>query len=272
MIIDGRQIAQNILDTLKPQVLNLKSKGITPHLSIILIGENASSESYIKQKKLKGEEIGVEIEVHKFDEISEEKLLEIIKDLNNKKEIHGIIVQRPMPPQINKQAISESILREKDVDGFAPNSPFDAPVALAVLKILEEIGIGKNDLIDKRITIIGKGETAGGPIIKLFSKLEIPFQTINSQTENPDEIINISDIVISAVGKEGIIRKDNIKENAILIGVGMFSKNGKLKSDYEVEEIEGKSSFYTPTPGGVGPVNVAFLMSNLIKAAENLSA
>ena len=167
---------------------------------------------------------------------------------------------------------------DKDVDGFCESTPFDAPVALAVWRILKEVfkQIGDQDILledwvkAKKVAIIGKGQTAGMPIITFFKKKGLPLTIIDSKTDNKSEIIQNADIIISAVGKDSVITKEMIKDDVILLGVGMHrGTDGKMQGDYEEGEISSKASFYTPVPGGVGPVNVAMLLSNLLKAAEN---
>jgi methylenetetrahydrofolate dehydrogenase (NADP+) / methenyltetrahydrofolate cyclohydrolase len=270
MKIDGKIIASEILNSLKPQVDKLKEQNIIPALAIILIGNNESSKSYIKQKELKATEIGAKIELFHFEKINQDELLELINKLNNEQNIHGIIVQRPLPTNIDKQTISSAIYPQKDVDGFNKESAFDAPVAKAVIQILNQTA--GNNFKSKNIVVIGKGETAGGPIIESLIKLGINPIVIDRQTQNPEELIKKADIIISAVGKENTVKLNLINTNQILIGVGLFSKDGILKGDYEVSEIENKVKFYTPTLGGVGPVNVAFLMQNLVNAATKLSS
>jgi len=172
MKIDGKHIAQKILDDLKPKINSLKNNGIAPTLAIILIGNNKSSQVYIKQKQIKADEIGVIVKLFEFEEIEDDRLLTLIKKLNNDAGIHGIIVQRPLPKNINKNKISNAIEKNKDVDGFREDSKFDAPVALAVVKILNSIGI--NRLNDKKITVIGKGETAGFKSSSIFCAICFP--------------------------------------------------------------------------------------------------
>lgn len=155
----------------------------------------------------------------------------------------------------------------KDVDGFSDESKLDAPVAEAVIEILKSIEI--NDLSKKKIVVIGKGETAGGPMIKLLDKMELDFEVIDSSTNNPDKLIKNAEIIISAVGKENILNPGLLNKNQILIGIGLLMKEGKLKGDYDPSEIENKVKYFTPTLGGIGPVNVSILMRNLIKAINN---
>ncbi len=265
MKIDGKQIASEILENLKPEVQKLKQKGVTPTLAIILIGNDAASHSYIKQKKLKGEEIGAEIKLFHFESTSEKDLLKLISKLNNDPSIHGIITQRPLPDSFDRDKISHSVSVQKDVDGFNNESKFDAPLALAVIEILNSLGL--SDLSDKKIAVIGKGETAGGPTIKLLDKMEVTFDVIDSQTPDPNELIRKADIIISAVGRGDVLKPEVLNQNQVLIGVGLFLEDGKLKGDYSEEDVQNKVKLYTPTLGGVGPVNVACLMHNLVLAA-----
>ncbi len=285
MKIDGREIADHIFENLKKRVEKLKKKNIIPHLHIITLTTDSASESYVWQKKKKGEEIGAKITVENLDPAtSTDSLLEMINKLNNEKEVHGIIVQRPFSPQIDEEKIANSIDPEKDVDGFHPESKFDPPISESVLKILEqvyahtyEVKASPTSQVDfigwlksKKIAVVGRGVTAGGPIIKTLQKLGVQPLMVTSRTENKQEILRNSDIIISAVGKSNTLKGEDIKNGVILVGVGMFKgEDGKFHSDYKEDEIKNIASFYTPTPGGVGPVNVAMLLSNLVKASEN---
>lgn len=267
MKIDGKKIAEEILDELKLRVKNLKEKGITPTLAIILVGDNPESKSYVEQKELKGNSIGINISVHSINSnVTENELLGKIKELNDDSNVHGIIVQRPLPNGITNDVVNNSIKPEKDVDSFGPSSPFNPPIAEAVIKILDSIDL---DWKKKNIVIIGKGETGGGPIIKTFEKNNISFTAIDSKTENPRQFSKLADVIISAVGKR-VIKNEDIKKGAVLVSVGISTDSeGKMKGDYSGNEIKDTASYYTPTPGGVGPVNVAMLLKNLVEAAEN---
>jgi methylenetetrahydrofolate dehydrogenase (NADP+)/methenyltetrahydrofolate cyclohydrolase len=279
MKINGKEIAQDILDNLKKRVGELEEEGITPHLAVVLIGDDESSKAYVRQKELKANEIGAAITIHRFkNNFTESELLDLINELNNDPIVHGIIIQRPLPPHIDKNKVTNFTNIHKDVDGFCDNTPFDAPVALAVWRILKEVYIqlGNADITleewvkSKRVTIMGKGQTAGMPIITFFDKRDLPITVIDSKTENKDEILQNTDILISAVGKEHVISDEIIKNDVILIGVGMHrGVDGKMHADYSEENISTKAAFYTPVPGGVGPVNVAMLLSNLVKSCEN---
>jgi methylenetetrahydrofolate dehydrogenase (NADP+)/methenyltetrahydrofolate cyclohydrolase len=153
---------------------------------------------------------------------------------------------------------------KKDVDGFVENSPFDVPIAQAIFTILKHIGITVNN---KKVVIVGRGETAGKPIAQAFAKQQCATSIIHSQTPNPKEIMKSADILISCVGKERVVAATAVKPGAILISVGLWrAEDGRLHGDYEENEIKDIASFYTPTPGGIGPLNIASLMQNLVKA------
>lgn len=311
MKVDGRQIAAKIYEGLQSRVGELKKIGITPHLTVILIGKNPASVTYVNQKQKWGKYIGAEITILRYPEsVSIEELTKKIQQLNTDPGNHAILVQRPVPQQIDTKTLALLVNPEKDVDGFHPSSPYTLPLPLAVLKILEEIykkeirrqrGVTdveglpaarsslklaslerarregnfwqdpehQNWLKSQDIVILGKGATAGGPILKYLNKLGVYPTQIDSKTPSPDELIKKADIVISAVGKSNTITPKKIKKGAILVGVGIFrGEDGKLHGDYDEASIKNTASFYTPTPGGVGPVNVAMLLDNLLNTAE----
>jgi methylenetetrahydrofolate dehydrogenase (NADP+)/methenyltetrahydrofolate cyclohydrolase len=282
MKIDGKQIALEIFEELKIRVEKLKDlRGITPTRAVILIGNDASSIAYIKQKELKAKEIGAQIKIYKFDEdVLEAKIEALIKNLDANNKIHGIILQRPAPKQINADKLVKFISPKKEVDGFGIDSPYDVPVAKAVFVMLEKVFDNLNErgnflywLKTKDIVVLGKGETAGMPIINAFDNSMIEIEVIDSKTENKEELIKNADILISAIGKINIIDTNLLKTGVILIGIGIsVNDEGKTRGDYDIEKVSEIASFYSPTPGGVGPVNVASLMQNLVEAAEIQSA
>lgn len=275
MKLDGREIAADIIDSLQKRTEKLKDKKIVPHLLIIMAASDPRTKSYVKQKLLRAKQIGAKITLKKVSKkISEEDLLNLVRKANKDKKIHGIIIQRPLPKQIHEDAIANAVTAQKDVDGFNPKSEFAAPVALAVLKFIERV---KQDNImeflkAKKITVVGKGTTAGKPVINLLRKLKLNPKIIDSKTKSEErkKILKTSDLVISCVGKR-ILSVTDIKKGVFLIGIGMHPEDEKLHGDYNADEIKNKASFYTPTPGGVGPVNVSMLMKNLVEAAENSS-
>lgn len=310
MKIDGKKISTEINENLKRRVEKLKEKNITPGLAIILVGEDPASKAYVGRKELKAKEIGANVNIYHFPATAnQEELLHLINKLNSDSSIHGIIVQRPLPPQDDGNIISTKTDPKKDIDSFHPDSPYPMPLAAAVLKILEEVykeGVAQEEgfptartrysatntsgalvgrkpatgpqslflkwLKSKKIIIIGKGETGGGPTIKMLKDMGIEPEVIDSKTTNPKEIAKKADILISTVGKSNIVKPEMLKKNVILVSVGLHrAEDGKLHGDYEEDEIKHIASFYTPTPGGVGPVNVTMLLENLLSAAENLN-
>ena len=277
MKIDGVRIAEKIFEDLKSRVGELRKNNITPKLAVVLVGENSASEAYIAQKQLRIKEINADIEIIRFPvEISSETLIDKIRELNLNSQTHGIIVQRPLPDHIDPDTIENEIVDIKDVDGFKTGSPYHIPVVLAVMKILEEIYTISNQpnpflswIKSQQIVLLGKGSTAGKPLMDYLKEIGVNFELIDSRTENPQEITKQADIIISSVGKENFIKPEMLKKSVILIGVGINkNKDGQIHGDYEEEQIKDIASFYTPTPGGVGPVNVAVLLDNLLTAAE----
>ncbi len=268
MKIDGKKIAQDILESLKKKVEKLKKGGITPKLAIILVGNDPASIAYVKRKEIKAKEIGIITSIYKYpSSVSEKDLLKQLNDLNHLINIHGIIVQQPLPPHTNIEKITQAIDPKKDIDGFHPQSKFEHPIAAAVLEILK-----KTPLKSKKIIIVGKGETGGKLIIQAIKKAGIEPAVIDSKTEDPETLTKNADIIISAVGKPNIIKPSMVKKGVVLIGIGLHKgSDGKLHGDYDEEKIKDKASFYTPTPGGVGPINVAMLLKNLLTACENFS-
>lgn len=294
MRIDGRQIASQIFQALKKKVDALKSRAITPHVAIILVGEDPASMAYVKQKQKKAEEIGAKATVYNLPlETSTPKLLKLLKTLNENPGIHGIIVQRPLPNHIDPKLVNQAVDPKKDVDAFCNDSPYSMPLAKAVVKILQKVQEETQEtsfaetkgnstsgssvssvpflnwLKSQTIVVVGKGETGGGPVLALFKKMGIEPQIIDSKTVNNERTTVNADIIISTVGKANKIKAQDIKKGVILIGVGMHrGEDGKLHGDYEEEEIKNIASFYTPIPGGVGPVNVAMLLTNLVQSAQ----
>lgn len=296
MKIEGKFIASQIKVNLKKQVFNLKNKNIIPHLAVILIGNDPSSHTYVRQKQKVGEDIGIKITLaYKQQTITKEELYETVNTFNKDKNIHGIIIQRPVASDITKEELDLMVDPYKDVDGFHPNSKFTPPIACAVIKILEWIfknakltseegspsSHGRNfsemeefnkDFINwlkkQEILVIGRGETAGKPIVEVLQKMRIKPEIAHSKTTNLKELCLRSDIIITCVGKSNVVRHQMLSKKTILIGVGLHQEYGKLQTDYNQEEISQKIVYYTPVPGGVGPVNVACLFENLLQAVK----
>lgn len=277
MKLDGKTIASGILEHLKERVEALKKKNITPTMAIILMGDNEASKIYVRQKGLKAEEIGAKVEVFPTSsETTNEELIKLVKKLDKNPRIHGVIIQRPAGPEIDVNKLTELISGIKEIDGFGSHSKYPVPVAQASLILIQNAfdksknkGSFSDWLKEQKIAVIGKGETAGKPIIDLLIKQSANPGVIDSKTRDKEKILKEADIIITAVGKT-ILSSEQVKKGVILIGIGIYTdQNGKLKGDYDNKDAEEIASFYSPTPGGVGPINVACLLENLVKAAEN---
>jgi methylenetetrahydrofolate dehydrogenase (NADP+) / methenyltetrahydrofolate cyclohydrolase len=280
MRIDGKTIAETILLNLAETVRTLKTNSCTPTLAVILVGNDIGSLSYVKQKQKAAEQIGAKLILEHLPVTTTPEILRsTIAHYNNDPSIHGVIVQRPVPIEGSEVGdMLNSVTPAKDVDGFLPNSPFQVPVVRAVLTILENIysNISSQGLVNiefipwlkaQHIVVIGRGETAGKPIASLFKKYDCTTSIIHSKTSDRKKLLKQATVIISCVGKN-IFTKQMITRGAIFISVGIWrDTDNKLHGDYSEELIKNTASFYTPTPGGVGPVNVACLMHNLVDAA-----
>lgn len=280
MKLDGKEIAKSIYEDLSQRVKKLNETDVFPELTIILIGEDPASVTYVGQKEKFALEIGAHATIHQFPKnVTNEQIASLITDLNNDPTVHGIIIQRPVPEHVTLD-LNQSVLATKDVDGFHPHSPFEPPIALAVWEILNHVfqtlpPFARKETLEEwvnsqKVVVIGKGEAGGKPVIDFLKKRNIIPDVIDSKTKTPEEVARHADILIPCVGKEGIVTKEMIKPGGVVIGVGMYrGEDNKLHADYTLSEIESIAAFYTPVPGGVGPVNVATLLTNLITATEN---
>jgi methylenetetrahydrofolate dehydrogenase (NADP+) / methenyltetrahydrofolate cyclohydrolase len=284
MRIDGNGISSGLYSALHPKCQDLRRKGTIPKLGIILVGDNPESQTYIRQKQKNASLLGIETDIqHLPGNSTLESLNGTIDRMNADPHTHGVILQRPLPdPLMSEMQEVRTIVPVKNVDGFGEESLYIVPVAAAVILILQHTFTLEHPdaplseqteyliaLMKKRITVIGKGSTAGFPIAKKLQDHGANLTVIDSKTPQRDDLLRQSDVIISCVGKLNVVRRDTIKNGVILISVGISQdQNGKLHGDYEEGEIAEIASFYTPTPGGVGPVNVACLMANVLQAAS----
>lgn len=278
MKINGHDIAEKIYDDLRHRVGELNKKNVVPQLVVLLVGNNPGSIAYVNQKELSGAKIGAKVTIKRYKEsVTQNELETELHKLNDDPEVHAILVQRPLPKHIDVNKLELLTNPEKDIDGFHPDSQYVLPLPLAIIHLLrfiydQEVRDEKlftEWLTKQNIVLLGKGETGGKPILEYLNKLHVNPTVIDSKTPNPESLIKQADIVISAVGKPGIIKPESLKKGVILLGIGMTQGEGKiLLGDYKEKEIEHIASFYTPTPRGVGPVNVAMLLENLITTAE----
>jgi methylenetetrahydrofolate dehydrogenase (NADP+)/methenyltetrahydrofolate cyclohydrolase len=287
-IIDGKIISQQIRDEIKKQREEFENKtGIKPGLAVILVGENPASVTYVGMKKKACAEVGFYSEEHKFNtDISEEKLLALINKLNNKKEIHGILVQLPLPKHISEQKVLNLILPTKDVDGFHPVNVGKLVTGDDCLKPCTPAGV--QELLIRsgvetkgaHIVIVGRSNIVGKPLaVMLMQKAKGADATVtvcHSKTKNIAEITRQADILIAAIGSPLFIKKDMVKNEAVVIDVGVnrvdddkVAKGYKLVGDVDYVNVKDVASAITPVPGGVGPMTVTMLMKNTLKAAMN---
>lgn len=276
MLISGKKLSVNVLSKIRKDLQELGQLDIKPKIAIVTVGPDTSWKTYVRRKVLLAKKLGIRKELINLKRSTDEILLELTDKLNKDASIHGIIIQRPLPDNIDSDKIINSICPEKDIDGFRADSKFIPPIWLATDMILKEIAKLENvkDFLkwisNKSITVIGKGETGGQPIIKNFAILGLKPAIIDSRTKNKIKILKNSDIIISAVGQNRVVQSKNLKTGVILIGVGIFRENdGKLYGDYDENDIQKVAEYYTPTPGGVGPLNLTYLFKNLIDAAKN---
>ena len=265
MELSGKQIALRIFAEIRSDCASLPAN-VLPTLVIITLGKEVAWEAYVQQKLKRGAAAGINTIHNNLSNASQEELIQEVERLNKDSFVHGVIIQRPLPVGFDTQLVANTVLETKDVDGFRTNSPFEVPVFLAVKRLLQETSYLAK-LKNQTVTVIGKGESAGKLIINGLRKIGISPQIIDSQTANPQTVLKLSDIIISCVGKT-VLHPQDLKPGVILIGVGIHrDNNGKLKGDYNEEEVKDIASYYTPTPGGVGPLNLAYLFKNVIKAA-----
>ena len=276
MIIDGKKIAQNVLESVKKDAEKLNGKGITPGLAVIMVGNNPASKTYVRNKKMACEKAGIKSEEYLLPEdASEKEILNLIDKLNATKEVSGILVQLPLPPNLNSKTICERISPLKDVDAFTSknigdlfkgDAKFLPCTPAGILEILKHEII---NLAGKHCVIIGRSNIVGKPLALLLIQNDATVTVCHSKTKNLEEICKLADIVICAVGKEKFLKKEMVKPGAVVIDVGINrDENGKLCGDADFENLEPICSKITPVPGGVGPMTVAMLVKNAAKAAE----
>lgn len=276
-LINGKELASKIRNDLKGKVTQLKQTGINPKLAVIMVGDDKASQVYVRNKSKACEEIGVEFEEFLMDEnITMDDLLNLIEELNNRKDIHGILLQSPIPKHLDINQAFNKINYKKDVDGFNPinvgklcigEDCFISCTPYGVVKMLEEYNI---PIQGKNVVILGRSNIVGKPLIQCMLQKNATVTVCHSKTENIEEITKKADILIVAIGKAKFVKSNMIKDGAVVIDVGINrNDDGKLVGDVDFENVKEKASYITPVPGGVGPMTIAMLMNNVVKAAEN---
>lgn len=276
ILIDGKALAAKTRAELKLKVDELKSKGIFPKLAVIMVGEDPSSKIYVRNKSKACDEVGIEFEEHLLDsDITMDKLLELIDSLNNREDIHGILLQSPIPKTLDINLAFRSIKPEKDVDGFNPinvgklclnQDCFVSCTPFGVMRMLEEYNI---EVEGKHAVIIGRSNIVGKPMIQCLLNKNATVTVCHSKTGNLKEITKQADILVCAIGRAKFVTEDMVKENAVVIDVGINrNEEGKVCGDVDFENVSKKASYITPVPGGVGPMTIAMLINNIVKAVK----
>ena len=274
-IIDGKKLSKEIIEKLKIKCEKLKKEGIQPKFAVIMVGNDKASQIYVRNKSKVCQEVGIKFNEYLLDDkIQQKELIEQIKKLNNDKTIHGILLQSPIPNHLDVNEAFKMIAPEKDVDGFNPvnigklslnQDTFVSCTPYGIMKMFEEYNI---DLTGKKVTILGRSNIVGKPLIQCCLNKNATVTICHSKTQNIIEHTKDADIIISAIGKAKFLTEDMVKQDVVVIDVGINrDNNGKLVGDVDFENVSKKASYITPVPGGVGPMTIAMLMNNIIKAA-----
>jgi methylenetetrahydrofolate dehydrogenase (NADP+)/methenyltetrahydrofolate cyclohydrolase len=274
-LLEGKPLAEKIKEAIKQEISAL---GKMPVLASLQVGENAGADAYVKSQKKAADNLGIDYQLHKLNqETTESELVEFIRNLNSDKTVNGIIIQMPLPAQIDYKKISQFILPEKDVEGVHPanmgritfgNAKILPCTPAAVMELLKETNV---DLHGKEVVVVGHSEIVGKPLALLLLD---KFATVTvchigtSKAGKLEEHVRKAEVLIVAVGKAGLIKGEWIKEGAIVIDVGINRVQDKIVGDVEFEAAEKSASYITPVPGGVGPLTVTMLMRNLVEAAK----
>jgi len=273
MIIDGKKEAALLREEIKKEILLLKEKTKkAPGLSVILIGDYAPSQIYVKNKEKNSKEVGINSEVIKYPkDITEQEVLNKIKELNNNPEVSGILVQLPLPKHINKEKIINAIHPKKDVDGFNPinvgnlASGYDAIIPCTPLGCLHLIKKIEKNLTGKHAVVIGRSNLNGKPMAQLLLRENCTVTIVHSKTKDLKAECQKADILVAAVGKANLVKGDWVKKDSIIIDVGINKVEEKIVGDVDFESVKEKVKAITPVPGGVGPMTIACLLKNTLE-------
>jgi methylenetetrahydrofolate dehydrogenase (NADP+)/methenyltetrahydrofolate cyclohydrolase len=286
-LLDGKKISQEVLADVKKRAETLKSKGIKPGLATVLVGDDPASHVYVGQKIKKCQDNGIE-SIHRPlpSSVTQKELIDVIQQLNNDKNVHGILVQLPLPPHLNGDVAVRTIDPSKDADGLHPmnqgllfqmkswkeilNSGIPIPCTpYGVIHMLLRENIS---IQGKSVVVVGRSLLVGKPVAQLFLSLDATVTMAHSRTSNLQEFCKTADILVAAIGRPLYINKDAVKPGAVIVDVGINRTNEGLKGDVDFESVFQHVSWITPVPGGVGPMTVAMLLKNTISAAERFKA
>lgn len=275
-IIDGKAVSAKVRQEIKKEVEKLKDKGITPGLAVVIVGQDPASRVYVNNKKKACLELGMYSEEYALpEETTQEELLRLVQKLNAKEDIHGILVQLPLPKHLDEKTVINNIDPKKDVDAFHPVNVGKIMIGdydylpctpAGIMELLKDTGI---DLTGKECVVIGRSNIVGKPMAMLLLHQNATVTICHSKTRNLKEIVKRADIVVAAVGRANFVTADMVKEGAVVIDVGMNRlENGKLCGDVNFDEVSKIAGFITPVPGGVGPMTITTLMKNTLTAAQ----
>lgn len=275
-IIDGKKLAKTTRENLRLEVEELKENGINPKLAVIMVGNNSASQIYVRNKSRACDEVGIEFEEYLLPTTTEQsELLNLIDKLNKQEDINGILLQSPIPDGLDINEAFRKISPEKDVDGFHPvnvgklvlgQDTFVSCTPYGIMRMFEAYNI---DLEGKNAVVIGRSNIVGKPMSHCLLNKNATVTICHSRTKNLAEITKKADILVAAIGKAEFVKADMVKEGAVVIDVGINrTEEGKLKGDVDFENVSKKASYITPVPGGVGPMTIAMLMNNVIKATK----
>ena len=275
VIMDGKALAEKIRARIKTEVAKLSIK---PGLAAIIVGENPASKIYVDIKRKTCDEVGIYSELYKLPESTTEKeLLQLIEKLNDNEKIHAILVQLPLPGQLNEEKILAAVALEKDVDGFSPvnvgklfagNEAAVPCTPKGVIRLLEEY---KVEIAGRNIVVVGRSNIVGKPVALMLLNRDATVTVCHSKTKNLAQHTKQADILVVAAGKPKLVTADMVKEEAVVIDVGINRMDGKLAGDVDFESVRKKAAYITPVPGGVGPMTVAMLIENTLERYKKIT-
>ncbi|WP_163652809.1 bifunctional methylenetetrahydrofolate dehydrogenase/methenyltetrahydrofolate cyclohydrolase FolD [Listeria sp. PSOL-1] len=274
-IIDGKKLAKEIQERVTKEVSELVRQGKKPGLAVVLVGDNQASRTYVRNKQKRTEECGMKSVLIELPEnVSEEKLLKTVEELNQDESIHGILVQLPLPKHISEEKVIDTISQKKDVDGFHPANVGNLFIGKETLVpctpagIIELIKSTSTKIEGKRAVVIGRSNIVGKPVAQLLLQENATVTIAHSRTKDLPEVASEADILVVATGLAKFVKKNYVKQGAVVIDVGMDrDENNKLCGDVDFDDVLEKAGFITPVPGGVGPMTIAMLLMNTLKAA-----
>ncbi|MCC3373397.1 bifunctional methylenetetrahydrofolate dehydrogenase/methenyltetrahydrofolate cyclohydrolase FolD [Cohnella sp. REN36] len=275
-IIDGKRISEEIREEIKQEVERLLARDVRPGLAVVLVGEDAASQVYVRNKAKACDDLGFYSEVHRLPaSTTQDELLALIDRLNGQASIHGILVQLPLPKHIQEKAVIDAIAVDKDVDGFHPVSVGNLMIGddallpctpSGVIELLKRTG---NDPAGKHAVVIGRSNIVGKPVSMLLLRENATVTMTHSRTPNLPEVARQADILVVAVGVAQLVKRDWVKPGAVVVDVGMNRlDNGKLCGDVDYDDVAPVAGWITPVPGGVGPMTITMLMQNTLKSAK----